>query len=116
MMLQNSTSFKSRQHTKANNQQTFFDDIRLMKGEPPGRRMVNHYTRELGCIKVSKDWQNLCTRNHMLDVAKGHFDCDSTNYGQGGTPMDQLFFEEKLIKKVVDSIKFKNPERALPVL
>jgi len=116
MMLKNSTSMKNLSHTKTNNQNTFFDDIRLMKGEPPGRRMVNHYTRELGCMKVAKDWQTLCTHNHMLNVASGIFDCSSSNYGQGGTPMDQQFYDEKLIKKVVDSIKFKNPERVLPVI
>jgi len=110
------TTQKNLSHSKFDNQQTHFNDVRLLKGEVPGRKQVNFYTGQLQSLKVSKDWQKYCTDNHMKDVAAGLFDCESGNYGQGGTPSDEQFYHPQLIKKVVNAIRFKNPERAVPVV
>lgn len=109
------TSMRNPSHSKFDNQQTFFNDVRLLKGEVPGRNQVNFYTGALQTMKVSKDWQKYCSDNHMKDVAVGRYDCEAGNYGQGGTPSDQHFYEPELIRKVVNSIRFKNPERAVAV-
>jgi len=115
-MLKGMTAMRDPSHTAKDNQQTHFSDIRLLKGEVPGRRQINHYLGELAAYKVSADWQKYCTTEHMKDVATGLYDCDNSCYGQGGTPSNQQFYDEKIIKSAVNAIKFKNPERTIPVV
>lgn len=115
-MLKVMTSMKNLPHTSSDNQQTHFDNVRLLKGAPPGRQQCNYYIGELGVIKVSKDWQDVCTSNHMKEVAVGRFDGESGNYGQGGTPSGEKFYDGKLIQETVNAIKFVNPERSIPVV
>jgi len=113
MMIKAWTTMKDLPHSRFNNQNTHFNDVRLLKGEVPGRKQVNFYTGEIQNTKVSTDWQDQCTQNHMKDVASGQFDCAAGNYGQGGTPDGQQFYNPQLIWKVANSIRFKNPERTV---
>jgi len=115
-MLNVMTSRKNLSHTLENNQQTHYDNVRLLKGVVPGREQANYYIGELGVLKVSKDYQADCTEKHMTDVAAGKFSCGSHLYGQGGTPFGEKFYEKELIKEVTNRIKFVNPERVIPVI
>jgi len=114
-MLNVLTSRKNLPHTSLENQQTHFDSVRLLKGAPPGRKQVNYYTGELAQLAISQEWQAACSANHLMDVMTGNYSSDSSSYGLGG-PSDQKFYDADYIKAVTNAIKFKDPQRVLPVL
>jgi len=114
-MLNVLTSRKNLPHTRLENQQTHYDSVSLLKGAPPGRKQVSYYAGELAQLSISQDWQAACTSNHIMDVMTGHFSCDASNYGLGGAP-NQKFYDAEYITAVTNAIKFKNPERVLPVV
>eukprot|EP00088_Acartia_fossae_P049034 TRINITY_DN5373_c0_g1_i2.p1 TRINITY_DN5373_c0_g1~~TRINITY_DN5373_c0_g1_i2.p1 ORF type:complete len:115 (-),score=28.85 TRINITY_DN5373_c0_g1_i2:32-376(-) len=110
------TSMRPSPHIVGDNVQTHFDNVRLVKGEPPGRAQCNYYTGQLGTLKVSHDWRKSCHENHMKNIAGGNFNWGSTDLGEGGTPADGKFFDPKRIESIVGSMKFVNPERTIPVI
>jgi hypothetical protein len=110
------TSMKSCPHIVGDNAQTHFDNVRLVKGEPPGRAQCNYYTGLLSTMKVSKEWRKSCTENHMKNVAKGDFTWHSGDFGDAGAPSDGKFYDKERIESIVGSIKFVNPERTIPVI
>jgi len=92
-MLNTVTSRNILPHTPINNQQTHFDSARLLKGDPPGRHLVNYYTSELGILKNSKQFSDHCIDNHLRDINEG------------------LYTQ---VKEYTSAIRFKNPQRHVP--
>jgi len=112
-MLNTVTSRNILPHTLINNQQTHYDSVRLLKGDPPGRYEVNHYRSELGIMKNSKDFSDQCIDNHLRDVNDGLFTQDNHG-GHGGITADQKFYDPKKVKEYTSAIRFKNPQRHIP--
>jgi len=110
------TSMKSCPHIKEDNAQTHYDNMRLAKGEAPGRSQCNYYINQLSSMKVGRDYRRRCKENHMKNVYAGDFTWDSFDFGDGGAPADGKFFDPKRIESIVGSIKFVNPERSIPVI
>ena len=115
---------------------------RLLKGAAPGRKQVNFYTGELNCIRNSKSFARRCETDHRAEVLAGHFDWSVHHTGMGGVTADQKFYDPERVSKnnklyqwneniarvqrtlyacfqvkdYTGSIRFKDPERAVPVL
>merc|ERR1711970_1504567 len=84
-------------HALHDNQQTHYDSVRLLKGAPPGRKQVTYYTSELG-------------------VLNGVFDHSQNHSGMGGVTADQKFYDPERVKDYTGAIRFKDPQRSVPVL
>merc|ERR1712226_344051 len=115
-MLNAVTSMGHLPHTQLDNQQTHYDSVRLLKGAAPGRKQVNFYTGELNCIRNSKTFARRCETEHRADVLAGHFDWSVHHTGMGGVSVDQKFYDPQRVKDYTGSIRFKDPERSVPVL
>jgi len=115
-MLTTVTSRKHLPHSPLHNQQTHYDNVRLLKGCAPGQKAVNHYSTELGIVKNSKMFSAKCQSDHLLDVLQGHFDSQQNSSGMGGITSDQRFYDPEKVKNYTGAIRFKDPQRAVPVL
>eukprot|EP00092_Neocalanus_flemingeri_P066809 GFUD01081439.1.p1 GENE.GFUD01081439.1~~GFUD01081439.1.p1 ORF type:complete len:222 (+),score=70.97 GFUD01081439.1:39-704(+) len=114
-MLNTVTSRKHLPHSLLDNQQTHYDSVRLLKGSAPGRKQVNYYSSELGVVKNSKQFSARCQSDHLLDVLDGHFDFQNHS-GMGGISADQKFYDPEKVKDYTGAIRFKDPQRTVPVL
>lgn len=115
-MLNTVTTRSNLPHTRENNQQTHFDSVRLLKGDPPGRHLVNHYTRELGVLRNNKSFANRCQDNHLMDVMDGNFNIENNHYGMCGITSDQKFYDPEKVKGYTKTIRFKDPQRVIPTV
>jgi len=115
-MLTSVTSRKHLPHSLLDNQQTHYDSVRLLKGCAPGHKMVNYYSTELGMVKNSKTFSARCQSDHLLDVLQGHFDSHLNSSGMGGITSDQMFYDPEKVKNYTAAIRFKDPQRSVPVL
>jgi len=113
-MLNTVTAWKELPNTPLDNQQTFFNSVRLLKGEVPGRKVRNFYTTELGVIKNSKEFQRQCQSDHLAEVMSGIYR-DGIS-GLGGPTADQPFYDPERVKNYTGSIRFKDPERHIPAI
>jgi len=112
-MLATVTSRKHLPHSLLDNQQTHYDSVRLMKGSAPSH---NPYSSELAMVKNSKLFSARCQSDHLLDVLQGHFHSDQNPSGLGGITSDQLFYDPEKVKNYTGAIRFKDPQRSVPVL
>jgi len=115
-MLNAVTSMGHLPHGRSDNQQTHYDSVRLLKGAAPGRKQVSFYSSELNCLRNSKLFSSRCQTDHMADVLAGNFDWSVHHTGMGGITPDQKFYDPERVKDYTGSIRFKDPERAVPVL
>ena len=129
-MLTAVTSRKHLPHSPLHNQQTHYDNVRyiiiniillydiifrLLKGCAPGQKAVSHYSTELGIVRNSKVFSARCQSDHLLAVLQGHFDSENSS-GMGGITADQRFYDPEKVKNYTGAIRFKDPQRAVPVL
>jgi len=114
-MLTTVTSRKHLPHSLIDNQQTHYDSVRLLKGSTPGQKQLNYYSTELGIVKNNKQFSARCQSDHLLDVLQGHFDFQNHS-GMGGIASDQMFYDPEKVKDYTGAIRFKDPQRAVPVL
>jgi len=115
-MLNVATSRKTLAHTPLDNQQTYFDSVRLLKGDPPGRDLVNFYKRELG-VGLSNAQHSLKYQEaYLQDILGGNFTTTRSFNGTGGTPPGAKFYDKKKIEDFMLSLRFKDPQRTVPVL
>jgi len=114
-MLNSVTSRTHLPHSILDNQQTHYDNVRLLKGSNPGRKQVNFYATELGVLKNSKQFAARCQSDHLLDVLGGQFDIQNHS-GMGGIAADQKFYDPERVKDYTGSIRFKDPQRTVPVV
>jgi len=103
-------------HALHDNQQTHYDSVRLLKGAPPGRKQVTYYTSELGVLKNNQVFAEKVQGDHLLDVLNGVFDHSQNHSGMGGVTADQKFYDPERVKDYTGAIRFKDPQRAVPVL
>eukprot|EP00090_Calanus_glacialis_P009452 TRINITY_DN17825_c0_g1_i1.p1 TRINITY_DN17825_c0_g1~~TRINITY_DN17825_c0_g1_i1.p1 ORF type:complete len:238 (+),score=51.04 TRINITY_DN17825_c0_g1_i1:49-714(+) len=103
-------------HTMLDNQQTHYDSVRLLKGSAPGRKQVNYYASEIGVLKNNKLFSERCQYNHLMDVLDGRFGLSQNHSGMGGITADQKFYDPEKVKDYTGSIRFKDPQRTVPVL
>eukprot|EP00090_Calanus_glacialis_P022402 TRINITY_DN3456_c0_g1_i7.p1 TRINITY_DN3456_c0_g1~~TRINITY_DN3456_c0_g1_i7.p1 ORF type:complete len:223 (-),score=78.21 TRINITY_DN3456_c0_g1_i7:71-739(-) len=115
-MLNTVTCRKHLPHTLLDNQQTHYDSVRLLKGSAPGQKQATYYSTELGVVKNSKLFSAKCQSDHLLDVLQGQFDFHQNNSGMGGITSDQMFYDPEKIKDYTGAIRFKDPQRTVPVL
>lgn len=113
-MLNTVTCRKHLPHTSLNNQQTHYDNVRLMKGDPPGRLQRNFYTSELGLIKNSKVFAAHCQSDHLTEVMCGVYRDGGS--GMGGPTADQLFYDPEKVKSYTSAIRFKDPQRVIAAI
>ena len=89
---------------------------RLLKGAAPGRKQVNYYASEIGVLKNNKLFSERCQYNHLMDVLDGRFGLSQNHSGMGGITADQKFYDPEKVKDYTGSIRFKDPQRTVPVL
>ena len=87
-----------------------------MKGAAPGRKQVNYYASEIGVLKNSKLFSERCQSDHLMDVLDGRFDFSQNHSGMGGICADQKFYDPEKVKEYTGAIRFKDPQRTVPVL
>merc|ERR1711936_800443 len=102
-------------HSMFDNQQTHFDDVRLLKGAVPGRKQVNYYTTEIGILKNNQLFSDHCYSDHLSNVMGGNFTTDMYT-GMGGITAEQKFYDPSRVQAYTDAIRFKDPQRTVPVL
>jgi len=115
-LIKEMTSLRANPHSVGDNAQTHFDNVRLLKGAPPGRAQCNYYTAELNNLKVGKDWRKSCYDEHMYNVAGGDFTWKTTDWGVGGAQASDKFYDPEKTKSIIGALKFVNPERSIPVV
>ena len=136
-MLNTVTCRKHLPHSLLDNQQTHYDSVRyiissnhlfilhlltnnlyyrLLKGSAPGQKQATYNSTELGVVKNGKLFSAKCQSDHLLDVLQGQFDFHQNNSGMGGITSDQMFYDPEKIKDYTGVIKFKDPQRTVPVL
>merc|ERR1711976_596698 len=98
------------------NQQTHYDSVRLLKGDAPGRKQVSYYAGELNCIRNSKMFASRCQADHLTEVLAGNYGWSLQSTGMGGPTADQKFYDPERVKNYTGPIRFKDPERTVPVL
>jgi len=103
-------------HSLFDNQQSHFDSVSLAKGVNPSLEQVRHYCTELAILKQSKEHSTKCQDSHLQEILTGHFSLDPNPSGMGGITADQKFFDPEKVKGYTGSIRFKDPERSVPVL
>jgi len=112
-MLNSVTSMKHLPHAPLNNQQTHYDDLRLLKGYKPSRKAISFYSSELNVLKNSHGFSEKCRSQHVLNASQGNFDLDHNFSGMGGVSADQIFFDPERVKNYTGAIRFKDPERTV---
>jgi len=115
-MLNAATTRKSLPHSVAENQQTFFDSVRLLKGDPPGRNLVNYYKRELGVGLSNANYNVKYQNDYLQDIMDGKFNTTKGFNGMGGTLPDAPFYDQKKIEDFVLTMRFKDPLRTVPAI
>jgi len=113
-MLNVVTTRKDLPHTPLENQQTYFDSVRLLKGDPPGRDLVNFYTRELAVGLSNANYTRKYQDDYLQDILDGNFLTTKRFNGMGGTPPDAPFYDKKRIQDFMVSMRFKDPMRTVP--
>ena len=66
-------------------------------------------------LKNSKQFAARCQSDHLLDVLGGQFDIQNHS-GMGGIAADQKFYDPERVKDYTGSIRFKDPQRTVPVV
>jgi hypothetical protein len=115
-MLNNITSFKNLPHTLTDNQQTPFDSVRLLKGSPPGQKVIGHYCHELAVLKNNKLITEDKYDNHLVDVNCGRYDYHHNVLDMGGILATEKFYDPERVNDIVSRIRFKKADRVVPVL
>ena len=90
--------------------------FRLLKGACPGRKQVNYFASEIGVLKNNKLFAERCQYDHLVDVLAGQFDFSKNHSGMGGITSDEKFYDPEKVKDYTGSIRFKDPQRSVPVL
>ena len=90
--------------------------LRLLKGACPGRKQVNYFASEIGVLKNNKLFAERCQYDHLVDVLAGQFDFSKNHSGMGGITSDEKFYDPEKVKDYTGSIRFKDPQRSVPVL
>jgi len=67
-MIHAAASVRRQPHSPRDNVDTPFDAMRLLRGAPPGRERVMHYTSELNIIKKNMDDYEKKRRQHVFNV------------------------------------------------
>jgi len=111
-MLNSVTCRKELPHTCLENQQTHYDSVRLLKGDPPGRHQRNFYTTQLGLVKNSKVFAANCQAQHLAEVMCGIYQDGGS--GMGGPTADEHFYDPEKVKSYTSAIRFKDPQRVIP--
>ena len=76
---------------------------------------MNYYASEIAVLKNNRKFAERCQSDHLLDVMNGHFDFQNHS-GVGGITADQKFYDPEKVKDYTGSIRFKDPQRTVPVL
>ena len=94
---------------------------------------MSYYSSELNCIRNSKVFAQQCQTDHLYEVMGGHFNWSIHHTGMGGPTADQKFYDPERVciddadivftylffsqvKDYTGSIRFKDPERTVPVV
>jgi len=115
-MLNTVTTRKHLPHTLEENQQTDFGSVRLLKGDPPGRNLVRHYTREVAVLQNNKLYSDQCRETYLMDIMNGNFNTQRDYHGFGGITSDQKFYDPAKVKEYTSIIRFKDPLRFVPAV
>ena len=67
-------------------------------------------------LKNNKIFAERCQYDHLMDVLDGRFDFRQNQSGMGGITADHKFYDTEKVKDYTGSIRFKNPQRTVPVL
>ena len=67
-------------------------------------------------LKNNKQLSERCKHYHLMDVLDGRFDFSQNHSGMGGITADQKFYDPECVKDYTGSIRFKDPQRTVPVL
>ena len=105
-MLNTVTSRADLPHSLADNQQTHYNSVRLLKGAVPGRQQVQHYTTELAILRNSKQFSARCQADHLDQVLTGNFSWCLSSTGLGGITADQKFYDPERVKDYTGSIRY----------
>jgi len=115
-MLYNITSANHLPHEIANNQQTPYDNVRLLKGAPVGQKQVNFYAQELAILRCKKLLTQARYDKHLAGLSAGGYDYHHNVLDMGGITADQKFYDKQKIADYVSAIRFKKADRTVPVL
>jgi len=104
-MIHAAASVRNQPHSPTDNENTPFNSIRLLRGAPPGRERVQHYSSELGIIKKHTDDFHNKRRQHLFNLQNlGEYEYHYNLY-RGAADRDYKFHDPELIADYVRKVK-----------
>ena len=67
-------------------------------------------------FRNSKLFASRAQADHLAEVLAGQFSWSVHHTGMGGPTADQKFYDPAKVKEYTGSIRFKDPERTVPVV
>ena len=75
------------------------------------------WLKNICCVyRNSKLFASRAQADHLAEVLAGQFSWSVHHTGMGGPTADQKFYDPDKVKEYTGSIRFKDPERTVPVV